>query len=284
MRVAGAASAHGSQQALERSMDLDGRSLDDLDRVRFHNWRAWGRHRYCMSTAETLRMSLALLAIARGRMHSEDQHDYAMRPDRHWQMLPRQPRLRAVDQVGAALHPTAVGLGDQGLCKADEGPGLAVQGRAARVFVNCPLNDDSVRTFQAIVFAIHGLGLQARHALIDDSKVVRLKLIQAESQESLRSIHDVRARRHAATAAFQYVVRGRHRLLDAAAGRPLRHMLLFEKKPCRHNASMSDAPGMDAKIHAGDPALAIEAVRALFANQEWLGEADARGQGHAVFD
>ena len=42
MRVAGAASAHGSQQALERSMDLDGRSLDDLDRVRFHNWRAWG--------------------------------------------------------------------------------------------------------------------------------------------------------------------------------------------------------------------------------------------------
>jgi len=70
----------------------------------------------------------------------------------------------------------------------------------------------------------------------------------------------------------------------AAAGRPLRHMLLFEKKPCRHNASMSDAPGMDAKIHAGDPALAIEAVRDLFANQEWLGEADARGQGHAVFD
>jgi len=45
-----------------------------------------------------------------------------------------------------------------------------VRGRAARVFVNCPFDDDYVRAFQAIVFAIHDLGFQARHALIDDAK------------------------------------------------------------------------------------------------------------------
>ena len=37
VRIAGAACAHGSQQAFERSMDLNGRSPGDLDWVRFHN-------------------------------------------------------------------------------------------------------------------------------------------------------------------------------------------------------------------------------------------------------
>lgn len=46
-----------------------------------------------------------------------------------------------------------------------------------------------------------------------------------------------------------------------AAGRPPHHLLLLEKQPYRHNASLSDAAGMDAKIHGGDPARAIEAVR-----------------------
>ena len=46
-----------------------------------------------------------------------------------------------------------------------------MQGRAARVFVNCPFYDDYVRVFQAIVFAIHDLEFQARHALIDDGEV-----------------------------------------------------------------------------------------------------------------
>jgi len=64
-----------------------------------------------------------------------------------------------------------------------------------------------------------------------------------------------------------------------AAGRSLRHMLLFEKKPCRHNASMSDAPGMDAKIHAGDPALAVEAVRALLRIKSGSGRPMPGGKG-----
>ena len=54
---------------------------------------------------------------------------------------------------------------------ADGGRALTSQGRAARVFVNGPFDDDYVRVFQAIVFAIHDLGFQARHALIDDGEV-----------------------------------------------------------------------------------------------------------------
>ena len=66
-----------------------------------------------------------------------------------------------------------------------------MRGRAARVFVNCPFDDDYVRVFRAIVFAIHDLGFQARHALIDDGEVVRLKRIHAELKGSPHSIHDI---------------------------------------------------------------------------------------------
>ena len=74
---------------------------------------------------------------------------------------------------------------------ADEGRALTSQGRAARVFVNCPFDDDYVRVFQAIVFAIHDLGFQARHALIDDGEVVHVQRIHAELKGSLYSIHDI---------------------------------------------------------------------------------------------
>ena len=74
---------------------------------------------------------------------------------------------------------------------ADEGRGLTAQGRAARVFVYRPFDDDCVRFFQAIVFAIHDLGFQARHALIDNGEVVHVQRIHAESKGSLYSIHDI---------------------------------------------------------------------------------------------
>ena len=45
--------------------------------------------------------------------------------------------------------------------------------RELRVFVNCPFDDKYIPIFHAIVFAIHDLGFQARHALIDNSAALR---------------------------------------------------------------------------------------------------------------
>ena len=158
-----------------------------------------------------------------------------------------------------------------------------MQGRAARVFVNCPFDDD-VRVFQAIVFAIHDPGFQARHALIDDGEVVHVQRIHAELKGSLYSIHDISQVELVGTMQlprFNMPFEAGIAYSMHAAGRPLHHMLLPEKEPYRHNASMSDAAGMDAQIHAGDPALAIEEVRAFLRTKSDTGRPMPGGENIA---
>ena len=46
----------------------------------------------------------------------------------------------------------------------------------------------------------------------------------------------------------------------ATADRP-HHLLLLDSEPYRYQASLSDAAGLDPKIHRGDPHEAIRAVR-----------------------
>ena len=168
---------------------------------------------------------------------------------------------------------------------ADEGRALTTsQGRAARVFVNCPFDDDYVCVFRAIVFAIHDLGFQARRAQIDDGEVVHVQRIHAESKGSLYSTRDISQVEPGGTLQLPRfnmpfepgIARSMH-----AAGRPLHHMLLLEKEPNLHNASMSDAAGMDAKIHAGEPALAFEAVRAFFRTKSDTGRPMRGGENIA---
>ena len=49
-----------------------------------------------------------------------------------------------------------------------------------RVFLNCPFDAKFKPLFDAIVFTIQDLGFQARHALVDDSNVVRVERIASE--------------------------------------------------------------------------------------------------------
>src|SRR4051794_39485890 len=45
--------------------------------------------------------------------------------------------------------------------------------------------------FHAIIFAIHDLGFQARHALIDNTAALRARRIYEELEGSLYSIHEL---------------------------------------------------------------------------------------------
>jgi hypothetical protein len=61
----------------------------------------------------------------------------------------------------------------------------------ARVFINCPFDAPYKPIFDALVFAIHDLGFQARHALIDDAAVIRVERIATEIASCKYSIHDM---------------------------------------------------------------------------------------------
>ena len=63
--------------------------------------------------------------------------------------------------------------------------------RELRVFVNCPFDDKYIPIFHAIIFAIHDLGFQARHALIDNTAALRARRIYEELEGSLYSIHEL---------------------------------------------------------------------------------------------
>lgn len=96
--------------------------------------------------------------------------------------------------------------------------------------------------------------------------MVRLKRIYAELKGSLFSIHDLSQVELGGTLSlprFNMPFEAGIAYSMHAAGDQPHHLLLLEAKPYRHNASLSDAAGMDAKIHGKDPALAIEAVRAF---------------------
>ena len=140
--------------------------------------------------------------------------------------------------------------------------------RAERVFINCPFDSRYLPLFHAIVFAIHDLGFQARHALIDDSSALRLTRIDEELRDCAYSIHDI----------SRVEVGGKLRLprfnmpfeaglaysmhVRSTARRP-HHLLLLDAAPYRYQASLSDAAGLDPKIHHNDPVLAIGAVRSF---------------------
>jgi hypothetical protein len=89
--------------------------------------------------------------------------------------------------------------------------------RELRVFVNCPFDDKYLPIFHAIVFAIHDLGFQARHALIDNSAALRARRIYEELEGSLYSIHERGqvALSPKSKLPLQHAVRGRNRLRHA---------------------------------------------------------------------
>ena len=145
--------------------------------------------------------------------------------------------------------------------------------RELRVFVNCPFDDKYIPIFHAIIFAIHDLGFQARHALIDNSAALRARRIYEELEGSLYSVHEL----------GQVALSGKSKLPrfnmpfeagiayslheGGVSGGTPHHMLLLDKAPYRIQVSMSDAAGIDGKAHGGNPVLAIEAVRGFLSSK-----------------
>lgn len=143
-----------------------------------------------------------------------------------------------------------------------------------RVFINCPFDDAYKPLFDAIVFAIHDLGFQARHALIDNSKAVRVTRILDEIICCKYSIHDLSRVETGANnlprfnmpfeAGIAYAV------YAIAPAKREHHIAVFEAEPYRHAASISDLAGLDPKAHAGSPEKAIGCVREFLRRKSGL--------------
>lgn len=139
---------------------------------------------------------------------------------------------------------------------------------AKKVFVNCPFDKAYKPIFDSIIFAIHDLGFEARHALIDNSNAVRLLRISSEIQSCRYSIHDISRVESGGTLKLPRFnmpfEAGLGYLLHETSQEPNKHhLLLLDSKPYRYQASLSDVGGLDAKIHNGDQKTAISAVRSF---------------------
>lgn len=169
---------------------------------------------------------------------------------------------------------------------------MSTASRDSRVFVNCPFDASFLVLFQAIIFAIHDLGFQARHALIDDSEPIRLRRISNEIKGCRYSIHDLsRVEIGGSQKVPRFNMPFEAGLAYAAhtsgtRSRP-HHLLLLDSAPYRYQASLSDAAGLDPKIHHGRAAEAIDAVRNFLSTKSQivgLPGATFVAQRHALFN
>jgi hypothetical protein len=149
--------------------------------------------------------------------------------------------------------------------------------KSTHVFVNCPFDAAYKPIFDAIIFAIRDLAFVARCAKeVDDSSEVRLAKIERIIDQCRFGIHDIS-----------------NVELDAATGLPRFNMpfelgmflgckrfgggshrgkacLILETEQYRYQKYLSDIAGQDIHPHAGDPKMAIIAVR------NWLSSASKR--------
>lgn len=140
------------------------------------------------------------------------------------------------------------------------------------VFVNCPFDRTYKPLFDAIIFSIHDLGFKARHSLIDDSEAVRLTRIAKEIAGCKYSIHDISRVESTGSLAlprfnmpFEAGIAYCHYYLGTRSNQ--HHFLLLDSKPYRYQASLSDAAGLDPKIHEEKPEKVVGAVRTFLAQK-----------------
>lgn len=134
-----------------------------------------------------------------------------------------------------------------------------------RVFLNCPFDDKFKPLFDAIVFTIHDLGFQARHALIDDSHALRVERIAVEIASAKYSLHDMSRVQLGTNLLPRFNMPFEAGLAYAVyAMNPYKrdhHFGMLDGKSYQHNASLSDLAGLDTKVHDDDPVKAIGCVR-----------------------
>lgn len=145
---------------------------------------------------------------------------------------------------------------------------MAAQGYDYDVFINCPFDPDYRSMLDALVFAVHDCGFQARCALeIDDSGRVRIENIVELIRECRYGIHDIsRTELDSASNLPRFNMPLELGLFLGATrfGSPKqqrKRALILDQEPYRYQKFISDIAGQDIKPHDGDPELAIRQVR-----------------------
>lgn len=143
---------------------------------------------------------------------------------------------------------------------------------ARQVFINCPYDDEYRPLLKATVFAVHACGFTARLALEETgSERLRLERLIALIGACRLGIHDLSRVRASGPdglprfnmpfecGAFYGALRfGAKRQRD-------KRFLLLDSEPYRHQKTMSDAAGLDPRVHHDRPADLIGCVRDFLA-------------------
>lgn len=148
---------------------------------------------------------------------------------------------------------------------------MATGGYDYDVFINCPFDPEYRPVLDALVFAVHDCGFQARCALeIDDSGRVRIENIVELIGECRYGIHDIsRTELDAENELPRFNMPLELGLFLGATrfGSPKqkkKRSLILDRDPYRYQKFVSDIAGQDIKAHNGDPDLAMRHVR------DWL--------------
>jgi hypothetical protein len=142
-----------------------------------------------------------------------------------------------------------------------------------QVFLNCPFDDDYYPLLRAAVFTIHACEFTARIALENTgSENVRLDRLVQMIRECRLGIHDL-SRVHLTSSTdlprfnmpFECgVFFGARRFGTQAQSR--KRFLLLDKEPYQYQKTMSDAAGLDPRVHGNDPEKLIVCVRDFLAD------------------
>ena len=143
-----------------------------------------------------------------------------------------------------------------------------------QVFLNCPFDDAYSPLLRAAVFTLHACGFTARIALENTgSESARLdRLVQIIGECGL-GIHDL-SRAHLASPTdlprfnmpFECGVFYGARRFGTTAQRRKRFLLL-DKDPYQSQKTISDAAGLDPRVHGNDPEKLIACVRDFLAQK-----------------
>jgi hypothetical protein len=141
------------------------------------------------------------------------------------------------------------------------------------VFVNCPLDADYRPLLEAIVFAIHDCGFEARAALeVNDASQVRIDKIGGIIADCKFGVHDIsRTEIDVATTLPRFnmplelgLFLGAKRF--GSGKQKLKNCLVLDVERYRYQKFISDIAGQDIAAHGGMPETAIRVVR------DWLSD------------
>lgn len=138
------------------------------------------------------------------------------------------------------------------------------------MFLNCPFDATYRPLFQALVFAIHDCGFEARCALeAEDSGELRMRKIKRLIRECGVGIHDIsRVQPEPADGLPRFNVPLELGLFLGAqeygpGSQKKKRSLILDAEPDRYQKFCSDIAGQDIRAHGEHPAGVIAAVRAM---------------------